>query len=161
MFLHCPVVKIQYGGETPWPRGGVLDLRQPGLEFQMLCHLTKKSQFLDLTNQHHREVLLTRFSLYVHKGGVKLHTFIDSLIQWFIHSCSQYWQLLTGVLLMGRWMQEAAELSGSIILPGDVLDQSHNRILVSQHGITTWQTTGVCTTPQRQTAVTADLKSKQ
>ena len=27
----------QYCGEPPWPRGSVLDLRPPGLEFRILC----------------------------------------------------------------------------------------------------------------------------
>ena len=27
----------QYCGEPPWPRGNVLDLRPPGLEFRILC----------------------------------------------------------------------------------------------------------------------------
>ena len=31
------LVKIQYCGEPPWPRGSVLGLRPPGLEFQILC----------------------------------------------------------------------------------------------------------------------------
>ena len=29
--------KTQYCGEPPWPRGSVLDLRPPGLEFRILC----------------------------------------------------------------------------------------------------------------------------
>ena len=29
----------QYCGEPPWPRGSVLGLRPPGLEFRILCHL--------------------------------------------------------------------------------------------------------------------------
>ena len=37
MFIPRSLVKIQYCGEPPWPRGSVLGLRPPGLEFQILC----------------------------------------------------------------------------------------------------------------------------
>ena len=37
MFLPCSLMKIKYCGEPPWPRGSVLDLRPPGLEFRILC----------------------------------------------------------------------------------------------------------------------------
>ena len=62
MFLPCSLIKIRYCGEPPWPRGSVLGLRPPGLEFH---HLT----------------ILRRFSLpslayYVHKCGLKPHSFI-------------------------------------------------------------------------------------
>ena len=36
MFLLCSLVKIQYNGEHPGPRGSVLGLRPPGLEFRIL-----------------------------------------------------------------------------------------------------------------------------
>ena len=36
MFLLCSLVKIQYSGEPPGPRGSVLGLRPPGLEFRIL-----------------------------------------------------------------------------------------------------------------------------
>ena len=29
--------ECRYCGEPPWPRGSVLDLRPPGLEFRILC----------------------------------------------------------------------------------------------------------------------------
>ena len=32
-----PFLKIEYCGEPPWPRGGVLGLRPPGPEFRILC----------------------------------------------------------------------------------------------------------------------------
>ena len=31
------LVKDQYCGEPPWPRGSVIDLGPPGLEFRILC----------------------------------------------------------------------------------------------------------------------------
>ena len=37
MFLPHPRVITQYCGEPPWPRGSVLGLRPPGLEFRILC----------------------------------------------------------------------------------------------------------------------------
>ena len=37
MFLPRPFLKIDYCGEPPWPRSGVLGLRPPGLEFRILC----------------------------------------------------------------------------------------------------------------------------
>ena len=37
MFLPRSLVKIQYCWEPPWPRGSVLGLRPPGLEFRILC----------------------------------------------------------------------------------------------------------------------------
>ena len=65
------LVKIQYCGEPPLPRGSVLGLRPPGLEFRLLvsggqCHL----------------IILRRFSwpslAYVQKGGLKHHSFVWS-----------------------------------------------------------------------------------
>ena len=35
MFLPRSLVNINYCGEPPWPRGSVLGLRPPGLEFQI------------------------------------------------------------------------------------------------------------------------------
>ena len=37
MFLPRSLVKIQYCGEPPWPRGSVLGLRPRGLEFRIMC----------------------------------------------------------------------------------------------------------------------------
>ena len=37
MLLPRSLVKIQYCGELPWPRGSVLGLRPPGLKFRILC----------------------------------------------------------------------------------------------------------------------------
>ena len=60
----------QYYGEPPWPRGSVLGLRPPGLEFRILCLRTVSSQ-----SHHPQEVLLVQFSLYVHRGGLKPDSF--------------------------------------------------------------------------------------
>ena len=46
----------QYCGEPQGPRGSVLGLRPPGLEFRILC-------------------LEAQFSLYMHKGGLKPDSF--------------------------------------------------------------------------------------
>ena len=37
MFLPCLLVKIEYCGEPPWPRGSVLGLRPLELEFRTMC----------------------------------------------------------------------------------------------------------------------------
>ena len=72
----------QYCGEPPWPRGSVLGLRPPGLEFWILCWRTVSPQ----SSHHPQEVLLAQFSLYVHKGGLKpdlFHFFVE-LCMWFL-----------------------------------------------------------------------------
>ena len=63
MFLSRSLVKIQYCGKPPRPRGSVL-------EFQILC-LTVSSY----SSHHPQDVLLAQFSLYVHKGGIKKRLF--------------------------------------------------------------------------------------
>ena len=40
-----------------------------------------------LSSHHPHEVFLAQFSLYVHKDGIKPHSFIKSIIHLFIHSC--------------------------------------------------------------------------
>ena len=70
MFLPCSFVKIQYSGEPQWPRGSVLGLRPPGLKFRIMC-LEGSVNLI----HHPQEVLLAQFSLYVHKGGLKSHSF--------------------------------------------------------------------------------------
>ena len=37
LFLPPSTREIQYCGEPPWPRGGVIGLRPPGFEFRILC----------------------------------------------------------------------------------------------------------------------------
>ena len=59
----------QYCGEPPWPRGSVLGLRPPGLEFRILC-------LEDTQSSHHPQaVILAQFSLSVHKSGLKPDSF--------------------------------------------------------------------------------------
>ena len=65
MFLPRSIVRIQYCGEPPRPRGSVLGLRPPGLEFRSLCLEGSDISFS---------------SLYVHKGGLKPHSFHFILI---------------------------------------------------------------------------------
>ena len=69
MFLPRSLVMIQYRGEPPWPRGSVLGLRPPGLEFFVWRTVSSHS------SHHPQVVLLAQFSLYVHKGGLKPHSF--------------------------------------------------------------------------------------
>ena len=59
MFLPRSLVKIQ------WPRGSVLGLRPPGLEFRIMCLDDSVISFI-----RPQEVLLIQFSLYVHKCGL-------------------------------------------------------------------------------------------
>ena len=82
-----------YCGEPLWPRGSVLGLRPPGLEFRILCDWRTVSSH---SSHHPQEVLLAQFSLYVHKGGLKpdlFHFYIISLYIFKIlinvasHSC--------------------------------------------------------------------------
>ena len=51
-----------------WPRGNVLVLRPPGLEFQTCV-------WRAVSSHHPQEVLLAQFSLHVHKGGLKPYAF--------------------------------------------------------------------------------------
>ena len=62
----------QYCGEPPCPRGSVLGLRPPGLEFRILC---LEDSVISQSYHHPQEVILAQFSLYVHKGGLKPDSF--------------------------------------------------------------------------------------
>ena len=65
MSLSRSLVKIQYCGEPPWPRGRVLGLRRESFWKAVSSH----------SSHYPQEVLLAQFSLYVHKGGLKSHSF--------------------------------------------------------------------------------------
>ena len=71
-FFSCSLAKIQYCGEPPRPRGSVLNLRPPGLEFRVICVWRAVSSH---SPHHPQEVLLARCSLHVYKGGLKSHSF--------------------------------------------------------------------------------------
>ena len=71
MFLPRSLVTIPYYGEPPWPRGSVLGLRLPELEFRILCWRAVSSH----TSHHPQGGLMAQFSLHVHKGGIKPHWF--------------------------------------------------------------------------------------
>ena len=58
--------KTKYCGEPPWARGSVLGLRPPGFE---------SCVWRAVSSRHPEEVLLTQFSLYVHKSGLKPDSF--------------------------------------------------------------------------------------
>ena len=70
-FIFPPTCESQYCGEPPWPRGSVLDLRPPVLEFRILCLEEVSSH----SSHHPQDVLLAQFSLYVHKSGLKPDSF--------------------------------------------------------------------------------------
>ena len=63
------VVKIKYCGEPLWPRGSMLGLRLPLLESCVWRAVSSHP------SHYPQEVLLAQFSLYVHKGGLKPHSF--------------------------------------------------------------------------------------
>ena len=73
--------KTQYCGEPPWPRGSVLSLRPPGLESCIWRAVSSHS------SHHFQEVLLTQFSLYVHKSGLKPDSFHSPHSDWWILVC--------------------------------------------------------------------------
>ena len=98
MFLPRSFVKIQYYGEPPWPKGSVFGLRPPGFEFQILC---LKGSVISFISPSSHEVLLVQFSLYVHKSGLKPHSFnftikpVQQVLQHYqgfvwIHHCNLY-----------------------------------------------------------------------
>ena len=93
----------QYCGEPPWPRGSVLGLRPPGLEFRILC-----LEDSVISSSHHlQEVLLVQFSLYVHKGGLKPDSFhficIGYLYKCDLHKYSTEWIRPLCFFLCFRW----------------------------------------------------------
>ena len=91
MLLARSLVKIQYCGESPWPRGSVLGLRPPGHEFWILC-LYRQCHLIHLT-------ILRRFSwpsLAYMCTKVPKTTFISFHLYYenLIYVCTQYvkWQ---------------------------------------------------------------------
>ena len=67
MFLPRSLVKIQYCGEPPWPRGIVLGLRPPRHQFRILC---LKGSIISSNSPSSRSSP-GPVRLYVHKGGLK------------------------------------------------------------------------------------------
>ena len=65
--------KSQYCGEPPWPRGSLLGLRPPGLEFRILC--LEDSVISIISQSSGGSPGPVEFSLYVHKGGIKPDSF--------------------------------------------------------------------------------------
>ena len=65
MFLSHSHVNIQYCGEPPLPRSSVLGIKQPGLEFRILC---LEGSVISPSSEGSSAP-----SLYVHKGGLKPH----------------------------------------------------------------------------------------
>ena len=61
----------QYCGEPPWTRGSVLDLRPPGLIFQILCLEDSVISIISTSSGGSPGQL----SLSVHKGGLKPDSF--------------------------------------------------------------------------------------
>ena len=63
--------KIQYCGQPPWQRGSVLSLRPAGSNFESRVWRAVSPH----SSHHPQDVLLSQFGLYVHKGGLKPHSF--------------------------------------------------------------------------------------
>ena len=70
-FFLRSLVNIQCCEEPPLPRGRVLGLRPPGLEFRILC--LEGSVISFILSHTSQEALLAQFSLYVLKDGLKPH----------------------------------------------------------------------------------------
>ena len=68
---------LKYCAELWWPKGSVLGRRPTGLEFPILCTRAVSSHSF----HHPQEVLLVQFSLYMHNGGLKPHSFSFVLSQ--------------------------------------------------------------------------------
>ena len=68
---------LKYCAELWWPKGSVFGRRPTGLEFPILCMRAVSSH----SSHHPQEVLLAQFSLYVHNGGLKPHSFSFVLSQ--------------------------------------------------------------------------------
>ena len=71
VFLPRSLVKIQYCEEPLWLRGSVLGPRLQGSNFESCVWRAVSSH----SSHHPQEVLLAQFNLYVHKGGLKPHSF--------------------------------------------------------------------------------------
>ena len=70
---------IQYCEEPPWPRGSVLVPERQSSNFKS-CVWRAVSSY---SSHHLQEVLLARFSLYVHQGGLRPHSFhFNSLLNY-------------------------------------------------------------------------------
>ena len=67
--------------ESLWPTGSLLGLRPPGLDFKSCVWRTMPTD----SAHHPQEILQVQLSLHVHKGGLKHHSCINSLIHLFIH----------------------------------------------------------------------------
>ena len=106
--------KSQYCGEPPWPRGSLLGLRPPGCEFLILCLRT-------VSSHHPQEVLLAQFSLYVHKGGLKLDSFHLQCVYGFMYVW-QHEYLANCDLMLGqrrrRWTNIKPTLGKLIVFAG-------------------------------------------
>ena len=74
-FLLRSLVKIQYCGEPPWPRGIVLDLR-PAKAWISNPMFRRQWHHSSLSSHDPREVLMAQFSLYVHTSGLNPIYFI-------------------------------------------------------------------------------------
>ena len=58
--ISFSLVKIQYCGDTPWPRGVMLRLKLPEIELRILRSEDNVTWFIS----HPQNVLLAQFSLY-------------------------------------------------------------------------------------------------
>ena len=67
----APAISLSIVGSLRDREGSVLGLRPPSLEFRILCLEDSVISFI----YYPQEVLLAKFSLYVHKGGLKPDSF--------------------------------------------------------------------------------------
>ena len=87
------LIKIQYFVEPPWPRGSVLGLRPPGLEFWSLCLEGSVISFISPSSGGSP-------GLYVQKSVLKPHSFIFHLdTRWLIKETSSYQKFFIGDML--------------------------------------------------------------
>ena len=83
MFLPHPRVKVSIVGSLREREVTCSASDRQGSNFESCVFGTLSSQ----SSHHPQEVLLARFSLYVHKGGLKPDSFHYSLVSW--SSCGQ------------------------------------------------------------------------
>ena len=90
-----------------WQRISELGLRPPGLEFRILCWRAVTFYL----SHHHQEVLLAKFSLYMHKGGLKPHWFhlyrdgTTSILHKLVHTDIQWVQCIQYPMIQVIWIK--------------------------------------------------------
>ena len=101
----------QYCGEAPWPRGSVLGLRPPGLEFRILCLEDSAISIISPSSGGSP----AQFSLYVHKGGLKPDSFhLICICPRQCCSCKCYvrWRFAIVIILWNTMTSQEIVLTG-------------------------------------------------